>query len=209
LLHRALTHRSHGATHYERLEFLGDAVLNLVVSQLLYQNQPQASEGELSRMRAHLVREESLHQLALRLDLPRYLRLSEGEAKGGGARRVSILADALEAIAGAVQLDAGYAVAAKVVERWFAGMTQTAPDAERWAKDAKTALQELLQSRGLAVPQYRIVATQGQSHNQVFQVECAAPALGLSHTGTGRSRRAAEQEAAARLLAQLQKESHG
>lgn len=204
-----MTHRSHGQTHNERLEFLGDAVLNLVVSQLLYQHQPKATEGELSRMRAHLVREDSLHALALELQLPAHLRLSEGEAKAGGAQRASILADALEALIGAIHLDAGFAAAAAVVERLFLVRVQGDLGADRWAKDAKTALQEWLQARRFAVPDYRIVATQGQAHAQSFEVECAVPALAVSSRGQGRSRRAAEQDAAARLLNQLQEPPHG
>ncbi|MBB5204389.1 ribonuclease-3 [Inhella inkyongensis] len=203
LLQRALTHRSHSAQHYERLEFLGDAVLSLVVSQLLYARQGQASEGSLSRMRAHLVREESLHALALQLGLPRHLRLSEGEAKGGGAARASILADALEALIGAIHLDGGFEAAAQFVRRQFEPLMQDDADAERWAKDAKTALQEWLQARRHALPQYRIVATQGQAHAQVFEVEAAVAQLGLASTGRGASRRAAEQQAAAQLLARL------
>ncbi len=208
LLSRALTHRSHGATHNERLEFLGDAVLNLVVSQLLFLHQAKASEGELSRMRAHLVREDSLHQIALQLGLPEHLRLSEGEARSGGARRASILADALEALVGAVHLDAGFEAAAAVVSRLFLPLVQQ-PDAARWAKDAKTALQEWLQARRHPVPSYRIVATQGQAHAQQFEVECSVPALALTSSGRGASRRAAEQLAAAALLAQLQEAPRG
>lgn len=208
LLERALTHRSHGATHNERLEFLGDSVLNLVVSQLLYQHQLQASEGDLSRMRAHLVREDCLHQIALQLGLPKYLRLSEGEARTGGARRASILADALEALVGAIHLDAGFEAAATAVSKLFLPLVQQ-PDAARWAKDAKTALQEWLQARRHAVPSYRIVATEGQAHAQQFEVECSVPALSLSRNGRGNSRRAAEQQAAAALLAHLQEATRG
>lgn len=204
LLQRALTHRSHSQQHNERLEFLGDAVLNLVVSQLLFAHDPAASEGSLSRMRAHLVREESLHALALQLGLPRHLRLSEGEAKGGGAQRASILADALEALIGAVHLDAGFAAAAALVERLFKPLLLEDASAERWAKDAKTALQEWLQGRRHPLPVYRIVATQGQAHAQTFEVECSVAALAVQTLGVGASRRAAEQQAAAQLLQRLQ-----
>lgn len=183
---------------------MGDAVLNLAVAQLLYANRPQASEGELSRMRAHLVREDSLHQLALELGLPAHLRLSEGEARSGGARRASILADALEALIGAVHLDAGFEAAAGVVNRLFQPMLQGDAPAERWAKDAKTALQEWLQARKHALPQYRIVATRGQAHVQRFEVECSVAALSLSVCGHGHSRRSAEQAAAAGMLARLE-----
>lgn len=183
-------------------------MLNLVVSQLLYEHQPQADEGDLSRMRAHLVREDCLHQIGLQLGLPAHLRLSEGEARTGGARRASILADAVEALIGAIHLDAGFAAAAAVVGRLFLPRVQQS-DAARWAKDAKTALQEWLQARRHAVPSYRIVATEGQAHAQQFEVECSVPALSLSRSGRGSSRRTAEQQAAAALLAHLQEAPHG
>ncbi len=200
---QALTHRSHGSVHNERLEFLGDAVLNLVVSQMLYLHRPAASEGELSRMRAHLVREESLHALALQLGLPQHLRLSEGEARSGGAQRVSMLADALEALVGAVHMDAGFAAAQRVVQGLFQPLLEAGEEPGRWDKDAKTALQEWLQARRHALPAYRIVATQGKAHEQHFEVECSVSALALRALGQGRSRRAAEQQAAAALLAQI------
>lgn len=203
LLTRALTHRSHSATHNERLEFLGDAVLNLAVSQLLYAQAQGADEGELSRMRAHLVREASLHGLAVQLGLPKWVRLSEGEARGGGAQRASILADALEALIGAIHLDGGFAAAQAVVDGLFAPLVQAAPSDARWAKDAKTALQEWLQGRKHPLPEYRIVATQGQAHRQEFEVACTVSALAVQATGRGASRRAAEQDAAAQVLAML------
>ncbi len=199
LLGRALTHRSWGADHNERLEFLGDAVLALAVSGLLFERFSGSDEGDLTRVRAHLVREDSLHRVALALALPEVLRLSDGEARGGGAQRPSMLADAVEAIIGAVFLDGGYQSAAALVQRLFGDVIQDT-EAESWAKDAKTELQEWLQARRIAVPAYRIVATRGQAHAQTFDVECAVAALGLNQTGEGRSRRAAEQEAARRLL---------
>jgi ribonuclease-3 len=199
LLVQALTHRSFGADHNERLEFLGDAVLSLGVSALLYERFSGSDEGDLTRVRAHLVREDSLHRAALALGLPEVLRLSEGEGRGGGAQRPSILADALEAIIGAVFLDGGYAPAQAVVQRLFGEVIQ-ATEADSWTKDAKTELQEWLQARRIAVPAYRITATRGQAHAQTFEVECAVPALGLAERGEGRSRRIAEQEAARRLL---------
>jgi ribonuclease III len=201
-LQRALTHRSHSSTHNERLEFLGDAVLNLAVSHLLFVQEPKASEGELSRMRSHLVREESLHALAVQVGFPALLRLSEGEAKGGGAQRASILADALEAVIGAVQLDASYEAAAAVVARLFLPLLQSGPP--HADKDPKTVLQEWLQARRHPLPQYRIVATEGKAHAQTFAVECAVAVLTLSSQGQGSSRRAAEQAAATALIAQLQ-----
>jgi ribonuclease-3 len=202
LLRRALTHRSFGAEHNERLEFLGDAVLTMAVSSLLYERFAGSDEGDLTRVRAHLVREDSLHRAALALGLPDALRLSEGEARGGGAQRPSILADALEALIGAVLLDGGYEAAHSLVQRLFGDVIQ-ATEAENWSKDAKTELQEWLQARRIPVPAYRITATRGQAHAQTFEVECAVPTLGLAERGEGKSRRSAEQEAARRMLEQL------
>jgi ribonuclease-3 len=203
LLARALTHRSAGAEHNERLEFLGDAVLQAGISALLYERFAGSDEGDLTRVRAHLVREDSLARVALALALPEVLRLSEGEARGGGAQRPSILADALEAVIGAVYLDGGFAPAQSLVQRLF-GELIAGTDVDSWRKDAKTELQEWLQARRLPVPAYRIVATRGQAHAQTFDVECAVAALGLAEHGEGKSRRAAEQEAARRMLTALQ-----
>ena len=202
LLTRALTHRSAGADHNERLEFLGDAVLQTAVSALLYERFAGSDEGDLTRVRAHLVREDSLHRLALTLGLPEAVRLSEGEARGGGALRPSILADALEALIGAAFLDGGFTPARAMVQRLF-GETIATTEVDSWSKDAKTELQEWLQVRKLPVPAYRIVATRGQAHAQTFDLECAVPALGLAEHGEGKSRRVAEQEAARRMLAVL------
>ena len=199
LLGRALTHRSWGADHNERLEFLGDAVLSLAVSGLLYERFSGSDEGDLTRVRAHLVREDSLHRAALGLGLPEVIRLSDGETRGCGAQRASILADALEAVIGAVLLDGGYEPAHALVQRLF-GEVIRATEVENWSKDAKTELQEWLQARRIAVPAYRITATRGQAHAQTFEVECAVAALALAQTGEGRSRRIAEQEAARRML---------
>ena len=199
LLVCALTHRSFGADHNERLEFLGDAVLNLAVSALLYERFSGSDEGDLTRVRAHLVREESLHRAALLLGLPDVMRLSEGEARGGGAQRPSILADAVEALIGAAYLDGGWEPAQHIVRRLF-GEIIRATDADSWSKDAKTELQEWLQARRLPVPAYRIAATRGQAHAQTFEVECAVATLDLAERGEGRSRRSAEQEAARRML---------
>lgn len=199
LLTRALTHRSFGLDHNERLEFLGDAVLNLAVSGLLFERFSGSDEGDLTRVRAHLVREDSLHRVALHLGLPEVLRMSDGEARGGGAQRPSILADAVEAVIGAVFLDGGFASAQGVVRALFGEVIQFT-EVESWSKDPKTELQEWLQARRFAVPAYRIVATRGQAHAQTFDVECAVPALRMAQHGEGKSRRAAEQEAARRLL---------
>jgi len=202
LLTRALTHRSFGADHNERLEFLGDAVLSLAVSALLFERFSGSDEGDMTRVRAHLVREDSLHRVALGLDLPELMHMSEGEMRGGGAQRPSILADAVEALIGATFLDGGFDAAQELVRRQFGDIIQ-ATETDSWSKDAKTELQEWLQARKLPVPAYRIAATRGQAHAQTFEVECLVSALGLAETGEGRSRRAAEQEAARRMLEQL------
>jgi len=199
LLARAVTHRSVGVDHNERLEFLGDAVLGLAISSLLFERFAGSDEGDLTRVRAHLVREDSLHRVALQLGLPAVLSLSEGEARGGGAQRPSILADALEAVLGATFVDGGFDAARALVQRLFGEVIATT-DIGSWSKDAKTELQEWLQARRLAVPTYRISATRGQAHAQTFEVECAVPALGMAESGEGRSRRMAEQEAARRML---------
>jgi ribonuclease-3 len=199
LLRRALTHRSFGADHNERLEFLGDAVLSLAISALLYGRFSGSDEGDLTRVRAHLVREDTLHKVALGLGLPDVLRLSEGEARGGGAHRASILADAVEALIGAVYTDGGFEPARAMVQRLFTDLIQSS-DLAAWSKDAKTELQEWLQARRLPVPAYRIVATRGQAHAQTFEVVCEVLALSLTQRGEGRSRRMAEQEAARKML---------
>lgn len=199
LLVCALTHRSFGADHNERLEFLGDAVLNLAVSSLLFERFGGSDEGDLTRVRAHLVREDSLHRAALSLGLPEVIRLSEGEARGGGAQRPSILADAVEALIGATFLDGGFDASQEAVRRLFGDVIERS-EAVSWTKDAKTELQEWLQGRKLPVPAYRIRSTRGQAHAQTFEVECEVGMLGLLELGEGRSRRVAEQEAARRML---------
>lgn len=202
LLQRAVTHRSFSADHNERLEFLGDSVLNLAVSSLLFQRLSSLPEGDLSRVRANLVKEGTLHQLALGLELPTVLRLGEGESRSGGKQRPSILADAVEALIGAVYLDAGYAVAEALVHRLFQNV-EINPQMQAAAKDPKTALQEWLQGRKMNVPAYTIVGTAGVAHRQTFDVECLIAALGLRERGSGPSRRAAEQAAATAMLATL------
>jgi len=203
LLARALTHRSFSATHNERLEFLGDSVLSLAVSHRLFEALRGCPEGDLSRVRAQLVCEGSLHGLALRLDLPGALRLGEGERRAGGRQRASILADALEAVIGAVYLDGGFAAAQALVERLLEGVAIT-PGLAAAAKDAKTALQEWLQGRHMALPRYEVAAVTGAEHQQTFEVCCTVAALDRQARGQGASRRAAEQSAAAALLAQLE-----
>lgn len=202
LLQRAVTHRSFSADHNERLEFLGDSVLSLAVSSLLYQRLSSMPEGDLSRVRANLVKEDTLHRLALDLRLAEVLRLGEGESRSGGHKRPSILADALEALIGAVYLDAGYASAEALVHRLFEAV-EINPQMQAAAKDAKTALQEWLQGRKMQLPQYRVVGTVGAAHRQTFDVECAIPELALAERGIGGSRRAGEQSAATAMLVTL------
>lgn len=199
LLARALTHRSFSAEHNERLEFLGDSVLNLAVAALLYQRLKDLPEGDLSRVRANLVKQETLHGLAVTLGLPGMLRLGEGEARSGGHKRPSILADALEALIGAVHLDAGYPAAEALVHRLFKEV-DIQPQMSAAAKDPKTELQEFLQGRKMRLPVYRVVATLGAAHKQTFDVECEVTELGLAERGIGASRRAGEQAAAAAML---------
>jgi ribonuclease-3 len=202
LLERALTHRSYSADHNERLEFLGDAVLGLAMSSLLYEQFAGSDEGDLSRVRANLVKQDSLHRIALALDLPSCMRLGEGEARNGGAQRPSILADALEAVLGAVYLDGGFPRAFELIRRLFAPALAE-PGLRAGAKDAKTELQEWLQARRMPVPAYAIVATRGHAHQQEFVVSCTVASLNVSAQGEGTSRRAAEQVAAQAVLAQL------
>ena len=203
LLERALTHRSFSADHNERLEFLGDSVLGLGVAHMLYQALGSGAEGDLSRLRAQLVRQDSLHRLALELDLPPLLRLGEGEMRSGGQRRPSILADALEAIIGAVYLDGGHAPADALVRRLFE-QVEISPAMSAAAKDAKTALQEWLQGRKMRLPQYEVARVLGAAHRQTFEVVCQVAELGLDALGEGASRRAAEQAAATSMLEKLQ-----
>jgi ribonuclease III len=202
LLAQALTHRSYGSVHNERLEFLGDGVLNCVVAAELYERFGALKEGELSRLRANLVRQNTLHQLAQELLLGEQLRLGEGEVKTGGAARPSILADAFEALVGAVFLDGGFEAAREVTRRLYSALLADL-DPRDPGKDPKTLLQELLQARKLALPQYSVVATQGAAHNQQFEVECVIAELSLRTKGNGSSRRIAEQEAARRAFEQL------
>ena len=196
----ALTHRSAGRPHNERLEFLGDAVLNLLVAEQLYLGFPDAAEGDLSRLRAWLVSAPPLAEIAAGIGLGDELAMGSGELKTGGFRRESILADALEAVIGAVYLDGGLPAAQQVVSRLFGPRLSQLPD-PRELKDPKTRLQEYLQSRGLALPTYEVVRTEGEIHAQTFWVRCDAAALPLSATGQGLSRRRAEQEAASLVLA--------
>ena len=203
LLTQALTHRSFGSPHNERLEFLGDGVIGCVIAEELYSRFPDIAEGELSRLRASLVREAALATVARALALAGFLRLGEGELASGGGDRPSILADALEAVYGAVFLDGGYEAVRAAVRRTF-GEALGALDPRQPAKDDKTQLQELLQARRQKLPEYRVVSTAGAAHKQVFEVECVAAGLDLRATGSGSSRRRAEQQAAGRLLKLLE-----
>ena len=199
LLRQALTHRSHGQPNNERLEFLGDSVLNCVVALLLYDQFGSIDEGDLSRVRANLVRQQALVDIAQRLELAAALLLGEGEIKSGGARRPSILGDTLEAVFGAVLLDGGFDAARDVITALYAPILRDM-DPKTLGKDAKTLLQEHLQARKLPLPVYTVVATHGAAHDQVFEVECSIPKLRVQVTGRGGSRRAAEQVAAKRAF---------
>jgi ribonuclease-3 len=199
LLTQAVTHRSFSLDHYERLEFLGDSVLNLAVSDLLFERLRELPEGDLSRIRANLVKQDTLHQLAVELGLPDVLRLGEGEARSGGHKRPSILADTLEAIIGAVYLDAGYSAAQALVQRLFKAV-EINPTMQAIGKDPKTELQEWLQGRKMSLPLYSVVGTQGAAHKQTFDVQCEIIELNFSERGIGGSRRAGEQAAAAAML---------
>jgi ribonuclease III len=202
LLVQALTHRSHSSPHNERLEFLGDSLLNCVIAGELYNRFADLSEGDLSRFRSNLVRQQALADLALGLQLGELLRLGEGEIKSGGARRPSIMADALEALFGAVYLDAGFEAVQGVIQGLYAPVMENF-DPTAQGKDPKTMLQEHLQGRHIALPQYQVVATRGQAHVQRFEVECVIAELNVRTRGEGASRRVAEQDAARHALLAL------
>ncbi|MCF8177070.1 MAG: ribonuclease III [Sulfuritalea sp.] len=202
LQRQALTHRSFGSPNNERLEFLGDSILNCVVAATLFNNFPGLKEGELSRLRASLVRQESLAEIARNIGLGDVLYLGEGELKSGGAARPSILADALEAIFGAIYIDAGFEASRSVIERLY-GPAMARIDPSEATKDPKTALQEILQGRRLPLPRYELLATYGEAHAQEFEVECIIPDMHIRSTGKGGSRRIAEQQAARRAMAEI------
>jgi len=211
LLQQALTHRSHSAANNERIEFLGDSVLNCCIADELYGRFGDLREGELTVLRAKLVRQETLAELAQTIELGSYLRMGEGELKSGGFRRPSILANGLEALFGAVFLDAGFAASQGVIRGLYLPLLEALDpyaqgmDPKTLGKDPKTLLQESLQARKIPLPQYSVVATQGAAHNQQFQVECQIPQLAIRTTGFGASRRIAEQEAAQLAFAQMSK----
>jgi len=199
LLQQALTHRSHSATHNERLEFLGDSVLNCVVASILYERFAAIDEGDLSRLRANLVKQQSLFEIAQRLELSQFLRLGEGELKSGGFRRPSILADTLEALLGAIFLDTGFDAASMVIRAFYIPILDSV-DPKTLGKDSKTLLQEFLQSKKIPLPTYNVVATHGAAHSQEFEIECLVPRLNIQVYGRGGSRRAGEQAAAKMAL---------
>lgn len=203
LLVQALTHRSHSNKHNERLEFLGDSILNFVVASLLYNKFTMLDEGSLSRLRANLVNQSALAEIANKLDLAYYLRLGEGELKSGGFRRPSILSDTLEAIFGAVFLDGGYDCAKDVITKLYKDKIDTI-DPKSQGKDSKTLLQELLQSRKLNLPVYTVISTQGAAHDQLFNIQCNVVDLGVITTAKGSSRRSAEQAAAQLAIENIQ-----
>lgn len=194
-LQQALTHRSHSTAHNERLEFLGDSILNCVIASILFETFSVIDEGDLSRVRANLVKQQSLYEVAQRIELSQFLRLGEGELKSGGFRRPSILADTLEALFGAIFLDAGFDAVREVIKMLYEPVLTTL-DPLTLGKDAKTLLQEFLQSKKIALPFYNVVATHGAAHNQEFEIECLVPKLEIQVFGTGGSRRAGEQAAA-------------
>jgi len=202
LLKRALTHRSFSADHNERLEFLGDSVLGVVVADMLYRQLQNLPEGDLSRVRANLVKQDTLHKLSVGLGLPEVILLGEGEMRSGGQKRPSILADVMEAVIGAVYLDAGFAAAQTLVQRLYQAV-EINPAMEAIGKDPKTELQEWLQARRMKVPGYKVVATLGAAHKQTFDVECEVTELNLCERGIGGSRRAGEQAAASAMLQTL------
>jgi len=206
LLDQALTHKSHGRRNYERLEFLGDSILNLVVSTRLFELYPDSSEGDLSRMRARIVRGKTLSDIAASIGLGTHLKLGSGEMKSGGFRRASILADALEAMLGAIYLDGGFRACHEVIVVLFDPLIRSLPSAEK-LKDAKTLLQEWLQARGRPLPVYELAAAEGADHAKSFHVRCLLVDDHVQVTAIGNSRRKAEQAAAGELLAKISAQS--
>lgn len=205
LLEQALTHRSASSSNNERLEFLGDGILNFVIADVLYQQYPSYSEGDLSRLRAHLVNGEALAQIARELNLGDFLRLGAGELKSGGSRRSSILADVVEGILGAVYRDGGFDSCSQLICRLYESKLKEIPDPQS-LKDAKTRLQELLQSRKIAIPVYRVLTVSGKSHDQTFEVECVIESMNVTAHGEGHSRRKAEQGSADAAIKMVQQQ---
>lgn len=203
LLTAAVSHRSYHGPNNERLEFLGDSILNFIITDVLFDTYPQATEGELSRIRSTLVREETLESLALGFNLGNFLRLGAGEKKSGGAQRASILADAMEAIIGAIYLDQGIAACEERVLEWYAQYLQNPQQAPSETKDPKSSLQEYLQSQHYSLPVYTILKIEGAQHQQVFYIECSVEEIAYKTQGMGNNRRRAEQEAAQKMLEYL------
>ena len=202
LLTEALTHRSAAAANNERLEFLGDGILNFIIAARLFEQYPEMQEGDLSRLRASLVNKDSLADIARSLELGQYIKLGSGELKSGGRRRDSILADAVEAVFGAVYRDSGFDTCRDLILRLYAEKLDTVPDVEA-LKDPKTSLQELLQSRRYPLPVYTVLEVSGKAHNQMFKVECSIEQLDCVTTAEGKSRRKAEQAAAKLAIEQV------
>ena len=200
----ALTHRSHGARNNERLEFLGDSILNFIIGEALYQQFPEAREGQLSRLRSQMVKGETLAELAREFELGECLRLGEGEMKSGGHRRESILADTVEALIGAIYLESGFQVCAERVNAWYQSRLQALSLAQP-AKDAKTRLQEFLQAHKLPLPEYDVVEVEGEAHAHQFTIECRVTPIKETVRTQASSRRVAEKQAAAEMLEKLQK----
>ncbi|NOX09447.1 MAG: ribonuclease III [Gammaproteobacteria bacterium] len=205
ILQQALTHRSASASNNERLEFLGDSILGMVIADALYQKFPQATEGEMSRLRASLVKKETLSEIGLELDLGQYLELGSGELKSGGFRRASILADAVEAILGAIYLDSGFSSVRDIILSLYKGRLDKMQSADV-GKDPKTQLQEYLQARGQPLPEYKVMSTKGPAHAQIFTVHCVVGSIVGEVSGQGGSRRKAEQDAAGKMFAVLMQE---
>lgn len=202
MIELALTHRSHGKRNNERLEFLGDSILNFVIAEALYQRFPEAKEGQLSRLRAQLVKGETLAELAREMKLGDYLRLGSGELKSGGYRRDSILADTVEAIIGAIYLDSDMECCRPYILRWYQSRLEQTSLLDT-QKDSKTRLQEFLQSRRAPLPDYELLSVSGEAHKQTFEIRCAVTLLDQPTDGLGSSRRQAEQNAAKKALDKL------
>ena len=202
LLAVALSHRSISGSNNERLEFLGDSILNMVIAEALYARWPHAQEGDLSRLRASLVKGETLAEVAREFELGEGLRLGSGELKSGGQRRLSILADALEAVIAAIYLDSSFETCRQCILNWYANRLETRPQ-DNVLRDPKTRLQEYLQGRKIALPIYTVIDTSGDPHDQTFQVQCFVEALKVTSEGIGSSRRRAEQAAAEQCLVQI------
>lgn len=203
LLQQALTHRSYSKLHNERLEFLGDSILNCAITSILFERYNNINEGTLSRLRANFVKKQSLHEIAQRLNLSKFLLLGEGEIKSGGSLRPSILADTLEALFGAIFLDAGFIVTSNIIRILYIPIFNTI-NPKTWCKDNKTLLQEYLQSKQISLPQYTIIATYGAAHNQKFKIECLIPKLNIKVFSMSENKRAGEQEAAKLALQAIQ-----